>query len=123
MLEILFVNPDVKLTNLYGRRLGEHFRVHTAVDGLSAVRMVRAVTPKAIISDYHLPLMSGKSLIYFVRNHKPTQSSPFIFLTKHDFDHDALSLGANDWIALHAATPDLVIERMHYHLKLKQPYV
>lgn len=123
MVEILFVHSDGKLTSLYQRKMRDHFRVHTAVDGLSAVRMIRATKPKAIISDYHLPLLSGKALITFARSFEPTKSSPFIFLSKHDFNHQVLDLGANDWIPLHTATPDLVIERTYYHLKLKQPYV
>ena len=119
MLEILFVHPDDRLSSLYRQRLMAHFKVHTASDGLSAVRKIRAYSPKLIISDYHLPFISGKSLIRFVRNFKPTAFSPFIFLSSADFDGDVLGLGANDWIPLSSASPDLIIEKTYYYLKLK----
>ncbi len=119
MINILFVHPDHKLTDIYRQRLKDHFRVHTAVDGLSAVRMVRNFLPRAVISDYHLPLLSGRNLVRFVRNFTPTQQSSFIFLTKHDFDDQALNFGANDWVPLNLATPELIIEKIYYHLKLK----
>lgn len=120
MTDILFVHPDRKLTEIYRQKLKAHFRVHTAMDGLAAVRMVRSIKPQAVISDYRLPLLSGRNLVRFVRNFTPTRQSSFIFLTRHDFDDQALNFGANDWISLDAASPDLLIEKTYYHLKLRQ---
>lgn len=102
--------------SLYRKRLNNHFGVQTAVDGLSAVRKVREYTPRVIVSDYDLPLLSGKALLKFVRSHSPTASSPFIFLTKSEFDPDALNLGANDWLIQHHTNPSLLIERIYVQI-------
>ena len=120
MINVLFVHPDEKLSFLYLGKLKEHFRTHVAVDGLSAVRKVREHAPKIVVSDYDLPFLSGIALAKFVRNYPPTAASPFIFLSKRRFDSEALNLGASDWVMQHESSPEFIIERMHYLLKINK---
>ncbi|OGE81586.1 MAG: hypothetical protein A3H72_03050 [Candidatus Doudnabacteria bacterium RIFCSPLOWO2_02_FULL_48_8] len=119
MREILFVHPDEKLLVIYQQKLKPHFKVHSAVDGLSAVRKIRLISPQAVISEYRLPLLSGKALVRFVRSYSPTATIPFIFFSQEHFDPQALNLGANDWLSQQTTPPDVVIEKIHYHLGVK----
>jgi CheY-like chemotaxis protein len=118
--KILFVHPDEKLAHIYRQKLPD-FRVHLTHDGLSAVRMVRDIIPHLVLSDYNLPLLSGAGLLKFVRSNPATQAIPFIFLTNHEQTERGLALGANEWIDLKSASPDLIVGKIYYHLKLGKP--
>lgn len=118
MHQLLFFHPDQKLVKIYERGLGEHFIFDSAHDGLSALRKIRLMKPKIIVSSYHLPRLSGTALLKFVRNHPTLSPVPFIFLSDHGDVSDALGQGASEWVALDTATPNLLIEKALTHLKL-----
>lgn len=119
MINLLFVHTDEKLSRLYSNKLAQHFKVHSAVDGLTAIRKIRQHHPRAVISDYHLPFLSGRALVKFVRSYPPTASSPFIFLSKSDFAPEALNLGANAWLVAADSSPEILVEQTFYLLKLR----
>ncbi|MBI4049767.1 MAG: response regulator [Candidatus Doudnabacteria bacterium] len=115
MTDLLFVHTDDKLTDLCSTKLSQYFQVHRAIDGLSAVRKVRRHKPKIVISEYDLPLLSGRALVKFVRSYPPTTSSVFIFFSKQEFVPEALNLGANAWLATTSSSPQLLIDHvLHY---------
>ncbi len=117
MKQIFFINPDVKLVQIYEPYLKKHFNVDSAHDGLTAMRKIQLSHPNLIISDYYLPLISGLSLLKFVRGHAKLFPVPFIFLTEHDNPQEALNRGANDWLPRKFGSPDLLLEKIYYHLK------
>ncbi|MBX4191540.1 MAG: response regulator [Candidatus Doudnabacteria bacterium] len=120
MIRILFAHPDQKLSSLYSQRMQEHFNVDSVHDGLSALRRIRLQTPSIIISEYYLPLLSGITLLKFVRSNSNYSAVPFIFLTEHNDNTGALSLGANDWLDSHASHPNMLLDRIYHHLKLNK---
>jgi two-component system, OmpR family, KDP operon response regulator KdpE len=120
MRRILFVHPDQKLSNLYVNRLQSHFLVDSAHNGLTAIRKFKAMTPSIIVSEYNLPVLSGLSLLRVVRSHPVHANLPFIFLSSHYDNSDALSFGANDWIDTHFAHPDYLLDRIYHNLKLNR---
>jgi len=117
MRQILFAHPDIKLVQIYESYLKKHFSFDSAHDGLTALRKIRILKPHLIVSEYHLPLISGLSLLKFIRNHQEMSRTPFIFLTKHEDPVHALELGANEWILRHTASPDLVLEKIYNHIR------
>ena len=121
MLKILFIHKDPKIFKMYQPHLSAHFLVDSAQNGLAALRKIRISPPSLVLSDYVLPLLSGLSLLKFMRNNQNLAITPFIFLTDHPNVSDGLSFGANDWIVKSHATPDFVIEKIYHHLKLN-PY-
>jgi CheY-like chemotaxis protein len=117
MHQLLFIHPDPKLVKIYERHLGAHFTFDSAHNGLSGLRKIRSSQPSVIVSDFHLPYLSGLSLLKFVRQHPSMGSTPFIFLAPKGDVGQALEFGASDWVHLADASPDLLLEKSFAHLK------
>lgn len=120
MNRILFVHPDQKLSQIYTRHMGQYFQIDSAFDGLAALRRLKLSRPNLVVSDYQLPLLSGISLLKFMRNNETYRALPFIFLTDHHDNSDALSFGANDWLEARATHPELLIEKIYQHIKINK---
>lgn len=118
MIKVLIVHPDQKITGIYQPKLAAHFSLDSASDGLTALRKLKLSSPNLIVSDFNLPLLSGTTLLKFIRSDSRFAHLPFLFLTDHTDPQHALSFGANDWLSLNQTTPNLLIERIYYHLKL-----
>lgn len=118
MTKILFVHPDRKVVDIFHRHLKDYVAVHVASNGLSALRQLKLVRPKLVASEVDLALISGLSLLKFVRSHPEFCVVPFLCLSNHD-EHvtEALNLGANEWINLRTQPTEKVVEKIHYHLK------
>lgn len=117
MHQLLFIHQDPKLVKIYERHLGKHFSFDSAHDGLSALRKIRNNKPAVIVSDFHLPYLSGLSLLKFTRQHPTMGSTPFIFLASQGDVGRALEFGANDWVHLPEATPDILLNKTVNHLR------
>ncbi len=120
MYQILFVHQDPKLRQIYEPHLASHFSLDSASDGMSALRKIKRNLPDAVVSDYSLPIISGVSLLRFIRSQNELSHLPFIFLTAYPEIDNGLNLGANDWISLHEATPSVLIDRIYNQLKLNR---
>jgi DNA-binding response OmpR family regulator len=120
MFKILFVNPDEKFVQIYTRPLHQHFLLDSAHDGLSALRKFKINPPSLVVSEYHLPHLSGLGLLRFLRTQTKPNATPFIFLTDYHDRSEALGLGASDWIPLNSSSPDLLIEKIYHHLTLNK---
>lgn len=120
MTKILFAHPDEKLSSIYARHIQPHFPVESAHDGLSALRKLRLIRPNLVISEYYLPLLSGTSLLRFMRSRPEYHMIPFIFLSDHHDNSLALGLGANDWLEQRFSRPELLLEKIYLHLKLNK---
>lgn len=116
MRDIVLVHSNEKLANIYQQRLAKHFRVKTAFDGLSGVRLIKQKTPHMVIAEYDLPWLSGLGILKFVRGHLPTIAIPVIFLSHRVPEFKALNHGANDWINVSDVSVDDFIDRIFYHL-------
>jgi CheY-like chemotaxis protein len=113
----LFIHPDQKLVGIYQRHLDPHFPVDSAHDGLTGLRMIKAHRPRVIVSDLHLPFMSGLALLQFVRSHPEMFSTPFLFLTDAPMPDEALGMGASAWLRQKEATPHELLSLLQ-HLRV-----
>ena len=118
MLKLLFVHPNVKLTSLYQQKLQDHFLVDSARDGLTALRKSKINLPEVIVSEWNLPILSGSALLKAVRMHSRLNHTPFLVFTEAVFDHQALSLGANEWLMQSVINPEILIEKIWKHIKI-----
>ena len=116
MPHILFAHSDQKTSRVYGGYLTKHFSLDSAFDGLTALRKFKQSQPNLIVSAYDLPILSGTGLLKFVRTKSNYPAIPFLFFAGSGDPALALSLGANDWLDLRKTTPDLLIEKIYYHL-------
>ncbi len=117
MIRVLFAHPDEKLSQIYSRSMQPHFTVDSVQDGLSALRKIKLNTPSLIVSEYQLPVISGIALLRFVRQEPAYSHIPFVFLTNHHDNSEALNFGANDWLDLSLSHPDLLLDRVYHHLR------
>ncbi|KAF9141310.1 hypothetical protein BGX30_005029 [Mortierella sp. GBA39] len=84
--------------------LGKDFRVHCAVDGLDALRVVSERLKHGkridlILSDVAMPNMNGYELLQRLRNDTMTMTTPFILLSARageEANVEGLDLGADD---------------------------
>jgi DNA-binding response OmpR family regulator len=119
MHKLLFIHPDAKLQRIYEKSLSNLFGFDSAYDGLQGLRMIFANKPDIIVSDYHLPKISGASLLAEVRGRNDLSHTPFIFFSTIDPSHDSLGLGANDWLVIAQTNPDILAAKCFQHLKQK----
>ncbi|RYY74294.1 MAG: response regulator [Gammaproteobacteria bacterium] len=79
---ILIVDDEPDITTTY-TMLFEHYgySVRTASDGKDALKIIDAVAPDVIISDYMMPLMTGAELCTVLKNNLRWKDTPFILVS------------------------------------------
>jgi two-component system response regulator MprA len=106
---ILVVEDDRGIRDSLRRGLiFEGYRVETAEDGETALRMVREKDPDAVILDLMLPGMDGLEVCRRLRN---ASSVPILMLTARDTVPDrvtGLDAGADDYMIKPYATDELL---------------
>ena len=100
----------------------EGFKVHTYLDGESAIIGLTRTPPDLAVIDIKMPKMDGEELLKKLR--KKT-SMPVIFLTSKDDEIDellSLKLGADDFIKKSGGfSIKVLIERIRVQLRKKNP--
>lgn len=92
MIRVLIVDdePDVRFMLRFILEQGG-YEVDEAINGSSALEMLRGGSPDLVITDLMMPLMDGNELIERLRSDPATRSIPIMSLTSNP---DA-SVGAN----------------------------
>ena len=97
--KILVVDDEPHLVKLVRSNLeAQHFKVVSAMDGVSALAMVEKEGPDLVVLDIMLPGMDGFDVLQKIREFS---SVPVIMLTAKDQDVDVvkgLQLGADDYV-------------------------
>lgn len=97
--KILVVDDEPHLVKLVRSNLeAQHFKVASAMDGVSGLAMVEKEGPDLVILDIMLPGMDGFDVLQKIREFS---SVPVIMLTAKDQDVDVvkgLQLGADDYV-------------------------
>ena len=78
---ILIVDDNDELREFLKESLMEHFDIHEAVDGSSALTAVKEVMPDLIISDVMMPGMNGIDFCNRIKESPETGHIPLIMLT------------------------------------------
>lgn len=89
---ILIVDDEPDITTTYAMLFEYHgFRVSTACDGQSALKVIDTLTPDIILSDYMMPLMNGAELCRTLKADPRWKDIPFILMSAafHAKDIDA----------------------------------
>lgn len=88
------------------------FRMLTAGDGLSALRMARREMPDAVVLDLMLPEMSGEEVCRRLKAEVATAAIPVIMLTAKARPEDriaGLELGADDYLPKPFSPRELIL--------------
>ncbi|KAF9549215.1 hypothetical protein EC957_004515 [Mortierella hygrophila] len=101
---IIIVDDNNDMRAYLREILGKDFRVHCAVDGLDALRVISERLKHGkridlILSDVAMPNMNGYELLQRLRNDTTTMTTPFILLSARageEANVEGLDLGADD---------------------------
>jgi DNA-binding response OmpR family regulator len=127
MSKILLVDDDAFTLEAYRKKLQQlGFEVHTASDGLEAVKMLHLKTPDLLILDIMMPKLNGFEVLKYIRSHSDLEGMRVIVLSNFysgDPAHQAAISQANVNLLKASCTPALLIETVNYVLRSATPRV
>jgi CheY-like chemotaxis protein len=86
---ILVADDESHILNVVSLKLrNAGFRVLTAADGLEALELATHEKPDLLITDYHMPHLSGLELCRRMKQNETTRSIPAIMLTARGYHLD-----------------------------------
>ena len=100
--DILIVEDDSDVIDYLKSIMQKYFIVHTALDGIEALKTLEKLKPDLIISDVMMPLMDGMELTKRIRTNEQTSDIPIILLTALTDDENRIKgteRGADAYIA------------------------
>jgi putative two-component system response regulator len=103
-------SPEIRRT-LASALEAEHYIVHQADNGETALAQLQRVTPDLILSDINMPCLNGIEFYKAVRQNPRWLPIPFIFLTANDSREDiqlGRALGVEDYLTKPIETDDLL---------------
>lgn len=110
MMNLLLVEDEIKLSEALTVLISRAgYQVDTALDGLTALHMIREKTYDIIILDRMLPQLDGLSVLKEIRRDKNT--TPVLFLTAKDAPNErviGLEAGADDYLVKPFFTEELL---------------
>ncbi len=122
---ILLVEDDLGLATAYKVRMeAEGFDVHHCPNGEEALQEALIYRPDLILLDIMMPKISGFDVLDILRNTKETAHTKIIILTALSQPSDrqrAKDLGADEFLVKSQAVIADVMNRIRFHLGLKDP--
>jgi two-component system chemotaxis response regulator CheY len=100
---------------------GGHENVVEAEDGVAALQIIKTQKIDFIISDWHMPNMTGLDLLKSVRADKEVSHTPFLMVTAEtvpDSIMSALNAGVSSYI-VKPFTAEILSERMAKVMEMK----
>ncbi len=117
---LLLVDDDPEILTLLRAKLAkEPFELLTAVEGESALNIVRTQKPDLVVLDINLPGLSGLEVCRTLRADQDTRNIPLIILSARSDEIDrvlGLEFGADDYVTK-PFNPQELILRIHSVLK------
>jgi CheY-like chemotaxis protein len=101
--------------------------IHEAVDGITGIECIRAISPDVVILDWEMPLLNGAELVRIIRSPGvfPIPDVPIIMLTGHVERWrvvEAMRLGVNEFLKKPVSAQAL-LHRMTLILAKPRPMV
>jgi CheY-like chemotaxis protein len=114
MKKILIVEDDAIVRQVYQTKFKmEGFEVETAVDGKTAVEVLRGFLPDVVLLDLMMPGISGNEVLKFIRSQPELRSTPVVVFTNSylgNIVQEAWEAGANKCLLKADCTPRVVAE-------------
>lgn len=121
---ILLVEDDDALASVYVVRLqAEGFEVRRVANGEDALAAAISYKPDLVLLDVMMPKVSGFDVLDILRNTPETANLKIIILTALSQDSDkqrAIALGVDDYLVKSQVVITDVIDRIKFHLGMKQ---
>lgn len=127
MSRILLVDDDAFTVEAYRKKLQQlNFEVHTAADGLEAVKMLHSHTPDLMILDIMMPRLNGFEVLKYIRSHEELKAMRVIILSNFysgEPAHQAAIAQADVNLLKASCTPGLLIETVNHVLRTALPRI
>jgi DNA-binding response OmpR family regulator len=108
-VHVLLVEDDTSVSDMYRVRLEmDGYRVLTAADGETALRLIRELTPVLVLLDYRLPRLDGPAVLRALRADERTRNQAVVVLSAFDeplLVAEGRGLGILDWLVKTHITP------------------
>jgi DNA-binding response OmpR family regulator len=108
-VHVLLVEDDASVSDMYRVRLEmDGYRVLTAADGETALRLIRELTPVLVLLDYRLPRLDGPAVLRALRADERTRDQAVVVLSAFDEPRlvaEGRGLGILDWLVKTHITP------------------
>lgn len=127
MSRILLVDDDAFTVEAYRKKLQQlSFEVHTASDGLEAVKLLHSHTPDLLILDIMMPRLNGFEVLKYIRGHEELKGMRVIILSNFysgEPAHQAAIAQADVNLLKASCTPSLLIETVNHVLRTAAPRI
>jgi DNA-binding response OmpR family regulator len=80
----LIIEDNATLSQIFSLTLQANFEVEAITDGKSALSRLSEITPDLVILDLHLPNVSGRELLDYIRAEKRMEKTRVILATADD---------------------------------------
>lgn len=116
--KILVVEDDKFLRNLCIKKLEKgRYEVHSAIDGIEAIKKIESLKPNLILLDILLPGLDGYKILEKIKNHPKREIAqiPIVILSNLGQEIDiikAKKLGADDYLIKANFTIDEIMEKI-----------
>ena len=85
--KILVADDEAHILHIVSMKLSNAgYEVVTAVDGEEALELCVAEKPDLVITDFHMPYLTGLELSHQLRQDEQTKSIPVLMLTARGFE-------------------------------------
>jgi two-component system phosphate regulon response regulator PhoB len=122
-LHVLLVEDDAAVAEMYRARLEmDGFRVIVAVEGETALHLIREMAPELVLLDYRLPRLDGPGVLRALRADECTRDQRVIVLSAYDeprLVREVRGLGALDWLVKTHVTPAELTAVVHRFVRLE----
>ncbi len=110
---IVVADDDLDICDLLEMKFQQsNYEVHTALDGLRALEVIRNVRPNLVILDIMMPYKSGMDVLNEIRFDPTISHIPVILMTVNRQEKDVargIALGVVDYITKPFSLKDLVL--------------
>jgi len=86
----LIIEDNATLSQIFSLTLQANFEVEAITDGKSALLRLSEITPDLVILDLHLPNVSGRELLDYIRAEKRMEKTRVILATADERQSESL---------------------------------
>jgi DNA-binding response OmpR family regulator len=86
----LIIEDNATLSQIFSLTLQANFEVEAITDGKSALLRLSEITPDLVILDLHLPNVSGRELLDYIRAEKRMKKTRVILATADERQSESL---------------------------------
>lgn len=124
MANIIIVEDDMNLANIYREKLATGGHAVTVVADTDAVKTITGNKPDLILLDILMPNVGGLDILRDLKNDPAVSGIPVLLLTNVAEDASiarGLELGAYGYLLKSETTPDMILSRVNMTLEETAP--